>query len=264
MATEIELYEIATDLETYRYTSYSEDVERGGQTYTAAAIRREALVQTDDLNRASLSIRAAYTLPYVTAARVRPLAAVVTLLGYDLEDELWLTLWKGRVTAVVDQGREVEIVAESLATEARRPGLFAKYQLLCRHVLFGEGCGVDPGAFSYAGNVSAISGLSVTVPGLDGAADGFYTGGYVLFESGDYRMITSHAANTVAIYTTSPGLEVGHTANVFAGCNHTRQVCADTFNNLLNFGGFPWMPIEGGNPFDTAYSALPLRSRVRR
>jgi uncharacterized phage protein (TIGR02218 family) len=192
----------------------------------------------------------------VTAARVRPLAAVVTLLGYDLENALWLTLWKGRVVGVALQGAEATIDTEALVTATRRRGLRAHYQLLCRHALYDHRCTLDPDDFDYSGTVSVIDSLNVTIPGVNGAADGYYAGGYVLFESGDYRTITAHAGNVVTIYSLSPGLEVGHTAMVVAGCDHTQDTCRTKFSNLVNFGGFPWLPPKNSDPFTMAHHGL--------
>lgn len=40
------------------------------------------------------------------------------------------------------------------------------------------------------------------------------------------------------------GLAVGQHITIYPGCDGTRQMCADRFDNLLNHGGFPHMPGE--------------------
>lgn len=253
---EQELYEIVTDAATYRYTSSSAAIVRNLETYTAVAIRRDRLVETDDLNQAALSIYAAYTLPYAAAARVRPLAATLTILAYNTGTALWDVVWKGRVMAVNHRGLEVEIATESLVTVARRLGAFPTYQLLCRHVLYGARCAAMAASFSYTGAITDVTGLQLTIPGAAGAVDGFYTGGYVVFASGDYRTITAHVGTLVTIYASSEGLAAGQDATIYAGCDHTMATCRTKFSNLVNFGGFHWIPPKEADPFDMSHHGI--------
>jgi hypothetical protein len=37
------------------------------------------------------------------------------------------------------------------------------------------------------------------------------------------------------------------TVNLYPGCNKSMDHCINRFDNILNYGGFPWIP--GKNPF---------------
>ena len=245
----IELYEFLLDGTYYRYTSGSETVTKDAESFTAEPIRRSGLAHSDDLNRAEVSITTMRDNPFVVAALPSPHPATVTIYGEQVLTT-WQTLWKGRITSLQLQGAEAEISTESVMTFLSRPALYAKYQVLCRHVLFDEGCALSAATYKYAGTVSAIDGTTITIPGLNGEANGYYDGGYVKFGSYDYRTIISHTGNDIVIYSVVPGLATSTSADVYPGCDHTETECNTKFSNILNYGGFPWIP-SGRSPFDT-------------
>lgn len=239
---QIELYEFATTAATYRYTSASEDVSAWGVTFTAVPISRGELVGTDDLNQAKLDITSMRDLPYVTAAMANREHGTVTVYVWDGDDEAWETAWKGRVVSIALSGAEATIATESILTAARRLGFYGKYQLLCRHVLYGTDCGLDRDTYDFAGTVDGLSGNDVTVTGLNGEADGYYTCGYARFGALGYGFITAHAGNVITLFAPVVGLAIGESATVYAGCDRLFATCRDKFSNAANFGGFPWLP----------------------
>jgi len=252
----VELFEFLFDATYYRYTSGDVTVVKGGENFTAEPIARSALVHSEDLNRATLSITAMRDNPFVVVALASQQPVTVTIYG-ELSESTWTTMWKGRMVSLALHGAQAEIVTESLHTTINRAALKSKYQIACRHVLYGTGCGVTAATYKYAGTVSVVDDVTVTIPGLNGEANGYYDGGYVKFGSYDYRTIVSHAENVITIYTPVPGLAASASADVYPGCDHTETDCADTFSNLVNYGGFPWIP-SGRNPFS---SPTPVKRR---
>ena len=86
--------------------------------------------------------------------------------------------------------------------------------------------------------------------GANGEADGFYDGGFVFFSSiNDYRLILSHVGNDLTLLLPFPSDAAGETVRIFAGCDHTIATCKTKFDNVLNYGGFAFVPIL--NPFLT-------------
>lgn len=51
-------------------------------------------------------------------------------------------------------------------------------------------------------------------------------------------------AATLRLIGGTDGLAVGAQLNIYPGCDGTRQMCQNRFDNLLNHGGFPHMPGE--------------------
>lgn len=243
----LELFEFLREGTYYRYTSGSVTVVKDAQNFMAKPIRRGTIANSDDLNRAGLSITAMRDNPYVVAALSSSQPGSITIYG-ELTDSTWATIWKGRIISMFLHGAEAEIETESLLTALNRVALYSKYQIICRHVLYDEGCRLVASTYKYTGTVSNIDGVTITVPGLNGQSDGYYTAGYVKFGSYDYRMITNHVGNVITIYSLVPGLAVDDPADVYPGCDHSETICETKYSNLLNYGGFPWIP-AGRNPF---------------
>jgi len=244
----IELFEFLVDGTYYRYTSGSVTVDKGGNDFTAVPISRGTFPNTDDLNKTTLEVKAMRDNPFVVAALASPQPADLTVYG-EYSGGTWATIWKGRMVALSLHGAEATVVTESLLSIINRAALVARYQILCRHVLFSTQCGVTKATYKFTGTVDAINGTTITVTGLNGETDGYYEGGYAKFGSYDYRMITSHVGNDIVIYNSVPGLVVTTAVDVYPGCDHSETDCKDKFSNLVNYGGFPYIPTN--NPFGT-------------
>jgi len=243
----IELFEFLVDGTYYRYTSGSVTVVKGGEDFTAEPISRSALKSTDDINSTTLTIRTMRDNPFTVVALTAQQPASVTVYG-ELSDSTWATIWKGRMVSMNMQGSEAEIVTEGLLSIIQRPALNARYQILCRHVLYGNFCGVTAATYKFVGTVDAVDGTALTITGLDAEANGYYEGGYCKFGTYDFRTIVSHIGDDIVIYNAVPGLVVTTAVDVYPGCDHTETDCGTKYSNLVNYGGFPWIP-SGRNPF---------------
>ena len=244
----IELFEFLLTGAYYRYTSGSETITKDAADFTPAAIRRETLPLSDDFSRAGLTITVLYDNPFVVAALPAPQPATVTVFG-ELEEGTWATIWKGRMVGLSMKSMEAEIQTENLLSAMARMGNTSKYQLNCRHVLYGAGCNANPVTYKFAGTVDGIDDATLTVTGLNGEDDGYYTGGYVKIGAYIYRSIVDHTGDDIELFSAIPGLALTTAIDVFPGCDHAKTTCQSKFGNLLNFGGFPYLPIAN-NPFN--------------
>lgn len=91
-------------------------------------------------------------------------------------------------------------------------------------------------------------GLSVTLSFAsdDETTDGYFRGG-ILNLSGEYGYITSDVGNVITLQYAVPGLSVSDVIQVAPGCDLNQNTCNSKFNNILNFGGYPY--ISPDNPF---------------
>jgi len=69
------------------------------------------------------------------------------------------------------------------------------------------------------------------------------------------RFIASHSSGTLTLMQASNSLSAAieggpQSVTLYPGCSHTIADCRDKFNNLVNFGGFPWIPSK--NPFNNS------------
>jgi uncharacterized phage protein (TIGR02218 family) len=135
------------------------------------------------------------------------------------------------------------------------------FQRGCSANLGDAQCGVDLGAaaFHTTGVVVAFAGGVLT---LDLAAPfdvGFFSGGALIFVSGANAgarlTIKTHRQEilraTLAFWT-PPGASIapGDAVSLAAGCDKSPSTCQTTFDNIVNFRGFPHMP---GNDRVIAY-----------
>ncbi|MCA0871383.1 phage BR0599 family protein [Seohaeicola saemankumensis] len=259
------LYRFAEGSEIWRFTSRATDwVVPGGTladepddtTWTASALSHGNVIQSGDPRRVDLGL----TFPLSDAFARRYLgprgSAITTLTifrGHEQVPDELVAHWKGRIVSARVEGVRITLQAESLFTAMRRQGVRARYQRLCRNVLYAGGCGLDIADFLVSGTATARSGLQITVPEAAEQPDGWYRGG-VLRHAGVPGFIIGHVGTTLTLAGRMPGLETeiddpGVTANVeiAPGCDLRRDTCTGRFGNLLNFGGFPDIP--GRNPF---------------
>ena len=137
----------------------------------------------------------------------------------------------------------------------RRPGLRTMYQRSCPHVLYGRGCRLDKEDFKIPAHLSSITtnGLSVTVYKASSYPNGYFTGGMISDMDGNLRLIIDHVGAKLTLIRKLDGLAWTSAdpedinCYIFPGCMRTKEDCKDKFNNIDNYGGYPFIPLT--NPF---------------
>lgn len=247
----VELYRFALGPQRWTYTSGQTAVVYLSETYDPAPIRRSGIEQSNEINRSGMEI----TLP-----RDNPLAALfiaappegvmsITLYRFHASDTATETilLWKGRVGVARLSGSELVIKCEPVATSLKRPGLRARYQLICRHALYSAGCGALAATYRVDDTVAAVSGTAVQVAAAASKPDGYFVAGMLTTANAGSRMIVGHTGVNLTLVASMPGLTAGMDVQLYAGCDHAVATCRDRFANLANYGGFPYIPAK--NPF---------------
>jgi uncharacterized phage protein (TIGR02218 family) len=168
--------------------------------------------------------------------------------------------FRGRVISASSALTRIVLTAENRFTELRRKGISAVVQRPCRHALYhskgGYGCGLNIADFEAAGTLTALSGNTATVAAAASQADGYYSGGVFSWQ-GKRQFIISHSGSTLTLLGAVPGLAAAQASgnqpvSIAPGCDLTRATCNSKFNNLANFGGFPWAdetPYDGKTLF---------------
>lgn len=248
----------------YAYTTEPNIVADSNYTYTPAPIKMGEVSQTNEMGKDTLSLEFPRDHPFASLflGGVPEQITTVTVLRGHLGDasEEFQFYWKGRI-AGVSSGDKIQLDCENVFTSLQRSGLRARYQKKCRHALYQTGCNVDKDLYASIVNVTAASGYTITISELDsntidsnvGDSDEF-VGGMVRTNDGQTRYIMSQSGNVLTLIRPLQSLidDVndsvgGAEVTLYPGCAHTRAACKDKFDNLLNFGGFPWIPSK--NPF---------------
>lgn len=251
-ALPVELYEFTSASQYWRYTSAPYAISYLEREYTPSSITRSSITQTTDIFKGSIT----FTFPKSNLFASQYLAFspdnVTTVTVYrghvtDLADE-YIVYWKGRVVGAKTNGNSIEIECESVFTSIRRVGLRARFEYGCRHSLYQKGCNVSKELYKHSGAITSITNeMQLQVTGANLQPDGYYIGGLLNTPLGVSRFITNHVGDVITISRPIQGLLSTTVVDIFPGCDHLKETCKDKFNNLNNFGGFPWVPNK--NPY---------------
>ena len=265
------LYQFVEGDQVWRFTSRAADWSSAaseGETisWEAATISHGDVVQTSEIERGRLELTWPLSHPFARRFLAplgnRPVTLTI-FRGHEQAPGETVAHWKGRVVGAEVEGVQILLQAESVFSTLRRAGVRAKYQRLCRHALYGRGCGLDIAFHWLTGTVTATSGsaLTVTIPEAAGHPDGWFRGGVLRLDA-ELGFITGHAGASLTLSRPMPELAAALAApeldpvtdtplpvlaDIAPGCDLRAATCAAKFGNLANFGGFPEIP--GRNPF---------------
>ena len=236
------------------FTDHDVDLAFDGITYEAASGFTATEVQSL-LNLAidNLSVSGALSSATLNeadlAARLYDNAAI----------EIWRVNWS-------DVSQRVRMRSGNLGEVKRGKAAFTAEVRGLAHILnqpvgrcFGYGCDADLGdarctvdlanaAFKGEGTVASVTDARrFTVTGLDAFADGWFTGGKLVWTSGanDGRAmeVKRHAVASIELWQSmSEAVVTGDTFVITAGCDKQFATCKAKFANAINFRGFPYMP----------------------
>ena len=253
----VELYEFKLGTTTWRHTSGDQSFPYGGWTYEPQQIKRSKIEQGNEINRSDLKLTVARDHVVANLFLAQPPGGVVTVtigrLHRSDPDTEAVVLWLGRITSVAWKGSEAVMDCEPVWTSVQASGLRRLYNLECPWTLFSSDCRANQLSYQLLGTVSAASGLDLDVPGAAGQPDGWYKGGFVVWHSptgaANTRWVTEHVGTILTLASPFYGISGSDPVEVYPGCNRTVSVCINKFDNILNYGGFPFIPEV--NPFDT-------------
>ncbi|BCW89936.1 hypothetical protein sos41_31040 [Alphaproteobacteria bacterium SO-S41] len=132
------------------------------------------------------------------------------------------------------------------------------YQPVCDAVLGDARCGVDLADPAYRGTgvvVASAEGRVLTVSGLSGFGDDWFTGGVIHWTGGANHELRAEVrrsgAGIVELWRAAPlAIAEGDTFFVTAGCDKRFAACCTKFANSARYRGFPHMP---GNDWAAGY-----------
>lgn len=225
------------------YCNNFEDIDYGGNTYLAMQIKRSKIEQSGnpDENQLTITINSSARIVddniisyadeniKVTVYRQQQLTYTNTIFtGYLVEFKI------GELTS--------QLGCDSGLSTTRRPVLFYIYSQQCGVPLYSTQCGVVKETFKDEATCIGISGTTLYFEGSNTEESGFYKAGIIETTDGQMRTIQAHYGNRVILLRPFRDINVGDVIYLYRGCDHTKESCADIFNNILNYKGFPFMP----------------------
>lgn len=268
------------DGSSFAYTSGNVDVIYGAHTYTPVVMKRSAPTLSNKSASAKLTLTFPDDNPW--AARylqgVPPLPEVLTIFRTHLTDAASEVIhwWSGDIGAVTFKDDKALALVTTTGDRLQRTIPKRTFAWGCNHVLFDGLC--KAARSSVRSDVIIASILStdrrwITVtddpawapapPGatmtdrlLTGSAPDidFFNGGYIEPKGGGGQVrsilkTTSTSGIQFKLMVEVPDLTPGDIMSIYGGCDHSVQTCKAKFDNVNNYGGFPFIPTK--NPFAT-------------
>lgn len=275
-------YGVETDDVTPIYFAYTDGesaVDHGGITYDPLPIRSGSIKSSGSMDTSELQLTVPRNAGVADLFRIYPPGRVVSVTirqghipnGDDpsgfAPGEQFPVVWVGRVMESSRDGAEAKLTCEPSSLSMKRPGLRRHYQWPCPLVLYGSRCQADKPAATTSATVAAVSGNRVTlndpwqkqveVPPPEPLPDPYtpvfedigarnYTSGLIEWQGPDgseQRMILRvTSAGEVVLSGPATGLSVADTVSVVLGCPHTLPGCETLHDNVVNYGGQPFIP----------------------
>lgn len=225
--------------------------------WQSVQIRHGEINASGALDKAQVEIGAPITNPLTEVFRLYPPSNVANITifrgEHDDPEKEFTAIWSGRIIDFsIDATYEAKFICEPIATSVRRPGLRRNYQYGCPHVLYGPHCRANKAAGTVSGQIAAITASVIVLePGWNaGRPLEKFQGGLAEWLTIELepiaRTILRVASDgvTVTLSGVPTELKAGKTISLSIGCNHQQSDCRNIHNNILNYGGCPWIPLK--------------------
>lgn len=244
-----ELYHIWRDGgEHWYYTSGDISVTYDGNVYVPATLARGSVTYDSQLEVSTLRIQAAYVenpvLEFVAVNPVEILWVSIMKMFRDLDPLEVDVVFIGQIKDVSFKGPSAEVTCVGFERFLKLSIPRWRYQLTCNHILFDSKCALSKVFYKVTAVVVLDSTKTVlTSATFSGYDDGYFIGGEVIFGV-ESRTVVDHVGSNITLMYRMKELESSDSVDAYPGCDGRADTCRDKFDNILNFLGFPFIPIE--------------------
>lgn len=235
-----------TDGVTFFYTDHSKDLLFLGDTYkgnlgvSPTTISKKLGLSVDNLE-VSGAFTEEITFEDIASGKFNGAEVIGYLVNWqDLGD--YQQEFQGVLGEVTYNDFSFSVEARSLSTFVNQTAGRA-YQRRCPYSFGDNDCTVDLGPLTQSRVVVSVVGSTIV---FDGSAitDDLLSLGTLTYSDGTTQEIRFHTGNTVKLWEAPVNpVAPGDLISVTQGCKKDRETCKG-FANVLNFGGFDWIPSE--------------------
>lgn len=243
-----------TDGNVYGFTTHDEPITYGGFTYEpAASFNPTDIAGNNNLDVDNLTVEGLLSSDTITEDELR--AGRWDHARFRIFRVCWSDLTMGEIklragwfskVVVNRQTYSVELLG---LVEAYGTSICAVTQAMCRASLGDSDCKVSllgSPSYSVSGTIdSAATDFMTLTDAARTEPDAYFDEGVITFTSGDNIGISCEVkAYIVGLWITKtpyPYDATGATYTMTRGCNRLFDTCRDTFNNVINFQGEPWL-----------------------
>lgn len=256
LADPVELYTFTYGQVRVYYCSSDRAYTHQSITYKSANIERSAIDRSLNRERAAINIRVQKTFEVAELFRLfppmQPVSLEIRKVHRSDPDQESKLIWKGFVSSVKFLGSHADLHCDAMQSALKRNGLKRLYQKHCPFDLYGSNCGVNKNTFKHDLEITQVSNKQISFDLSAFDATYFINGFAEWYDKNNNlsrRLIM--AQNMISQYLEfdfgSPDLIAGKTISLYAGCGRNLSDCENKFNNLINYGGQPFIPNR--NPF---------------
>lgn len=246
----VELYHIWNESGTHwRYTSGDTTITYDGETFIPATIKRQAIEYNEGIESAKVNVIFNYVaqpaIQYIATNPVDITWIQVIKFFRDQSPYSGSTLFMGTIKNVSFNGPEATAECTGFEQFFRRQIPRFRYQPSCNYFLYDDNCTVNSDNYKLGATIATVdsTGLILTGTNFGTKDDDYFTWGYLEYST-QKRMIIYHTGETIKIRYPITDLAAGSAVIVYAGCNKKVETCKDKFDNKINFGGHPFIPID--------------------
>lgn len=235
------------------------------QIYTPIPIDRDAIKSSGSLDGAEMKFRTDNSNGVARLFDGWPPSYVIRLRIFrgHFGDNDFHSIWNGRVTGAGGDDNETSFSIEPISTSLRRLGVRRNWQNRCPHPLYSQGdymCNANKAAASETAVVTGVTSPLVTLAaGWNGSRDrDSFTNGLMEWTGTDglnhVRNIMLVTGELLRISGAATGMVVGTSVTVSLGCSQDMPDCETLHNNIKNYGGDPWIPLDNPMGFKNIFS----------
>lgn len=236
------------------FTSHDADIVYDGVTYEAdSAVDPSAIQHNSNLEVPNIQLSGLIDSDQVTEADIRAQkfdGAEIWVFWINWSDTSqgpikMLRGWLGEARLL----RGIWTVEVKGLAAALQDNILKIYQPECEHNLGDANCGFDVDSITQSGTVAAVTdNRTFTTSGLTISADDEFNQGVLTWTSGNNSGLIAEVkdstlAGAITLYLKQPlDVQVGDEFDIYPGCDKSLSTCIDTYDNVLNYGGFPHVP----------------------
>ena len=246
----VELYHIFSSDESVNWYLTSGDIEviYDGNTYTPATLSRSGVEYNSNLEVTTMSIQAGYVADfvsdYISVNPVEVLWISVMKLFRDQSPLEASIVFIGQIKDISFKGIAATVNCVGFEHFLKMPVPTMRYQLTCNWKIFDDNCKKVQADYKTTTTIT-LDATETILTSADFAleSDGYFNGGTVTFGN-DTRGISSHVGSNITIVYKMKDLENNDSVDVYLGCDRRIETCRDNYDNVVNFMGTPFIPID--------------------
>ncbi|MBW2598546.1 MAG: phage BR0599 family protein [Deltaproteobacteria bacterium] len=246
----VELYHLWREdgSEHWYYTSGDVLVTYDTHDYVPATLRRTSVNYQAEIDVTSMKITTAFVetpvLEFIAVNPIEILWVSVMKLFRDQDPLEESVIFVGQIKNVSFKGAQATIDCVGFEQFLKEPVPVYRYQLTCNNSLFDANCGKLKADYKVTETVFVNDAKTKLTGALFGDKEGgYFTGGEAVFGHQSVSIV-AHVGAEITLTHKMQGITDSDSVDVYPGCDGRAETCRDKYDNILNFFGFPFIPLE--------------------